>query len=289
MGLFDRKYRKMVKEAKMEAMAKEEADKEIQIERAEEQARNISQAGDVNADVIRNYMSLRSVIRENIGKVILGLIMVIGSFLVIGWEFTLATVVVFGLGIRFYTRRFYSPSATHLLEIQMEENKPVFINSYWMPSFIFDMVNTEGLVNQVISNFNGTRHTLYIVKKIDWDPENPNIPVKVHFSWIHFPAHKFLLQKETYRVMVEYLNRLIVLNYKERHLRDIHTWATVRAQTKSRFDAIGLGKTGGIPEISEEMDRLVDEVARLERENDNIETNISLKNNGEEDDDDTEE
>lgn len=289
MGLLDRKYRKMVKEAKMEAMAKEEADKEIQMERAEEQARNISQAGDVNADVIRNYMSLRSVIRENIGKVILGLIMVIGSFLVIGWEFTLATVVVFGLGIRFYTRRFYSPSATHLLEIQMEENKPVFINSYWMPSFIFDMVNTEGLVNQVISNFNGTRHTLYIVKKIDWDPENPNIPVKVHFSWIHFPAHKFLLQKETYRVMVEYLNRLIVLNYKERHLRDIHTWATVRAQTKSRFDAIGLGKTGGIPEISEEMDRLVDEVARLERENDNIETNISLKNNGEEDEDDTEE
>ncbi|MCL5794435.1 MAG: hypothetical protein M1138_06380 [Candidatus Thermoplasmatota archaeon] len=283
--MFNRKYKKMVKEAKMQAMAKEEAEKQLQLEKAQAEVQaddELSHAGDVNADAVRNYMSIRSVIRENIGKVIFGSVMVIAALVVIGWEFTLATLVVFALGIRFYTRRFYTPSATHLLEIQMEADKPVYINSYWVPSFIFDMVNTEGLVNQVVSNFNGSRHTLYIVKKIDWDPENPDIPVKIHFSWIHFPAHKFLLQKETYRIMVEFLNRLIVLNYKERELRDIHTWATVRAQTKSRLEAIGLGKTGGIPEITEEMDRLVDEIARFEKENDDIERNVSVSTSGEE-------
>jgi len=232
--------------------------------------------GQANLGWLRYYMSKTAIIRENLRYIIIGAVISVVEYIVVGPIFTLSTLLVFGVVLRYYTEKFYHPASVHLLEIRMDQEKQVGFYSWHIAEEIFDHINTDKLVNQIRTNLDGHKHTMYIVSKIDWDEEDPRIPKVIHFSWIHFPAYNFLLKKDTYAIMVDYLNRLIVLNFKQRELMDIHAWAMTKDQTRQRFESLNLAKTGGIAEIREEEDRIVDEITRFEKDNGLLEETLNV-------------
>lgn len=215
-----------------------------------------------NYEVLRRTMSFRNDLRENILWIILGSIILFVEYLLVGIYYTLPTFVVMSIIVKFYTSRFYRVPMQYVLLMKVPENSQVFIGFFGFPLKIFNSINVVGLENMIRTPNYGP---VYLVSDIEFDG---NIPVSMTFSYVHFPEFDFLTKRQTYPVMVEYLNRLIVVDTKLRELMDMNVSAMSAEMTAQRLKRISQGKTEDVFALNRERENLIESIKRLMEDND---------------------
>ena len=271
--LGNRKMKKRGKEIIREIEARQYAERVMNENKAGEvgltQNLEVKGAGTSNADVLRRIMSFRHDLRENIVWILMGALILIIEYLVIGVIFTVVTAVFFSIIVRVFTARFYKVPMQYVLLIRIQEGKPTFVDFLGFPLKLFRYIDTEGLENMFRTPENGV---VYLASDVEFDGE---IPVKITFSWTHFPEYMFLLRKETYAVMAKYLNRLILIDFKLRELLDMNSYAIASEMTTGRLHRIGQGKTEDALNLHSERRDVLQEIAELMKKNDIMEKRFS--------------
>ncbi|MCL5794029.1 MAG: hypothetical protein M1138_04260 [Candidatus Thermoplasmatota archaeon] len=214
-----------------------------------------------NYEALRRTMSFRNDIRENILWIILGAVVLFVEYLLVGIYYTLPTFVVMALIVKMYTSRFYRVPMQYVLLMKVPENSQVFIGFFGFPLKIFNNINVVGLENMIRTPNYGP---VYLVSDIEFDG---NVPVSMTFSYVHFPEFDFLTKRQTYPIMVEYLNRLIVVDTKLRELMDMNVSAMSAEMTAQRLKRISQGKTEDVFALNREREKLIESIKRLMEDN----------------------
>lgn len=210
---------------------------------------------------LSRMMSFWGDMRQNIGWTVVGAILIAIEYLLVGIDYTLPTLVIMGLIIRTYTRRFYKVPMQYILLINIQENRPTFIGFFGFPYKVFNLVDVEGVENMIRTPNYGP---VYLAREIEFEG---SIPVKIKFSYIHFPEFDFVTKRETYPIMVEYLNRLVVLDTKLRETLDLNVAALSADMTQQRLKRISQGKTEDAFSLNRERDNLLKEITELFAQN----------------------
>jgi len=220
-----------------------------------------------NIDVLSELMSLRNDIRENIGWIVLGALLIVLSYFLVGITFTVPTFIVTSLFVYMYTKRFYHVATQSVLLIDLQPNKPVHIEFVNFPYKVFQYIDTIGLTNMV---FSPDRGSIFLANQIEYSDRG--IPVRIKFAWLHFPEHDFVTKKETYTILVEYVNRLVVINAKLKELMDMNTYTLASEMTEQRLKRINEGKMDTVFQLQQEERELTQKIVRLLHENEVIES-----------------
>jgi hypothetical protein len=221
---------------------------------------------------LASIMNVKADIMENLGWIIVGCIILLVEYFIIGILYTLPTFIFMALIIRGYTRRFYRVPLQYVLLTKIEENKQTFVGFFGFPYKIFNYVDTEGVENMIRTPNYGP---VYLASDIVFEGD---IPVKIKFSYIHFSQYDFITKKQTYPLMVEYLNRLIIMDTKLREMMDLNTAAMAADITSQRLKRISQGKTEDVLKLHTEREKLMKEIAEIMNRNEETENNLNKEN-----------
>lgn len=255
---------KMRKEAKevliqMQAQqyAKEKFDKQQQASAESEKGETVNEfQREANYEELSRIMSLRNDIRENIFWIMFGTILLIVEYLLIGPTFLLFSVITFGLVVYIFTGKFYHVHTQKLFLIKLESDRQAFMEFLSIPFKIFRHIDTMRLENSVMTQ----EGPVYMIDDIEFEG---NIPVSMTFAYSHFPAYKFLLKKETYGLMVEYINKLVLVDFKLRSLLDLNTHAVASEMLREKMLRINQGKAEEAAELQKERQQLMKDIAEM--------------------------
>jgi len=265
---------KMKKEAKQKFRDLQSSQMANQMQQQQQQQQ--TEEGEVrtaNYARLASIMNLKADIMENIGWIIVGSVILLIEYFIIGILYTLPTFIFMALIIRGYTRRFYRVPLQYVLLTKIEENRQTFVGFFGFPYKIFNYIDTEGVENMVRTPNYGP---VYLASDIVFEGD---IPVKIKFSYIHFSQYDFITKKQTYPLMVEYLNRLIIMDIKLREMMDLNTAAMAADITSQRLKRISQGKTEDVLKLHSEREKLMKEIAEIMNRNEETENNL---NEGEE-------
>ncbi len=208
-----------------------------------------------NYDELSRIMTVWNDIRENIVWVVFGFFMLILEYLLVGISFLLFSIVFFGLVIWIYTSKFYQVHMQRVLLLKLPSNKQAYMDFLSIPYKIFRHIDTVGLENSIMT----PEGPVYAIDDIEYEGD---IPVRMRFSYSHFPAYKFLMKKETYSLMVEYLNKLILLDFKLRSLMDLNTHAVASEMVREKMRRINEGRVEEATQLQQERQELLKAIAQ---------------------------
>ena len=220
----------------------------------------------VDNSMLSQMFSLKNDIRDNLMWILLGIMLLAVSYEVVGLEFTLTAFVIMGVIVYVYTSKFYHVPLQSVLLLKIPQDQPVQIRFVSFPYRIFQFVNTVGMTNAV---FTPDRGTIFLANDIIYGDNG--YPTAIKFSWIHFPEYSFIMKKEVYAILVEYVNRLILINSKLNELMDLNTYAIASEITENRIKRIGEGKMANVMKLQAEQQELQKKIAQLVHDNDIIE------------------
>ena len=208
-----------------------------------------------NYDELSRIMTVWNDIRENLVWVVFGFFVLAIEYFLVGAAFLLFSVVFFGLFIWVYTSKFYHVHTQRVLLLRLESAKQTYLDFLSIPYKIFRHIDTVGLENSIMT----PEGPVYAIDDIEFEGD---IPAKMRFSYIHFPSYKFLMKKETYSIMVEYLNRLILLDFKLRSLMDLNTHAVASEMVREKMRRINEGRTEEATQLQQERQELLKVIAQ---------------------------
>ena len=226
-----------------------------------------------NYDELSRIMTVWNDIRENIVWVVFGFFMLILEYLLVGISFLLFSIVFFGLVIWIYTSKIYHVHMQRVLLLKLPSNKQAYIDFLSIPYKIFRHIDTVGLENSIMT----PEGPVYAIDDIEYEGD---IPVRMRFSYSHFPAYKFLMKKETYSLMVEYLNKLILLDFKLRALMDLNTHAVASEMVREKMRRINEGRVEEATQLHQERQELLKVIAQQYHDLEIIEKKEELSTEG---------
>ena len=222
----------------------------------------------LNYAKLASIMNVKADIMDNIVWIAVGVIILGVEYALIGPLYMLPTFLFMGLVIRSYTKKFYRVPMQYVLLIKIEEDRQTFIGFFGFPYKVFNYVDIVGVENMIRTPNYGP---VYLAKDIQFDGD---IPVSITFSYVHFPEFDFLTKKQIYPTMVEYLNRLVLLDTKLREMMDMNVSAMSAAMTAQRLKRISQGKTEDVFKLNAEREKLLKEISELVNQNKQVETQI---------------
>lgn len=233
----------MFEKRKLKKAAKEKARDLKSTQMAKELVDSESQdASDVrrtqNYAALEEMASWKNDVRENIGWIIVGTIILGVGTLVAGWEISVPMGLVLGFVTNIVVKRFHHPQYQWLLYIKMETDSATAISWVGIPYRLFQFVDRRGLTNTIETSTYGP---VYLVNDMEVGPSG--IPVAIRFSWMHFPEYQFLLKKRVYNTFVEYLNQLVITDFELNETLNIQSILMGREMTESRMQNINTAKT----------------------------------------------
>ncbi len=208
-----------------------------------------------NFNELSRIMTVWNDIRENLMWVVFGFFVLIIEYVLVGIAFLLFSVVFFGLFIWIYTAKFYHVHTQRVLLLKLGSQSQGYLDFMSIPYKVFRHIDTVGLENTIMTR----EGPVYAIDDIEFEGD---IPVRMRFSYSHFPSYKFLMKKETYNLMVEYLNRLILLDFKLRSLMDLNTHAVASEMLREKMLRINQGKTEEATQLQQERQELLKEIAK---------------------------
>lgn len=234
----------------------------------QEQSQNAGEVRTANYARLASFMNLKADIFDNLGWIIVGVIILGVEYAIIGPLYMFPTFIFMGLVIRSYTKKFYRVPMQYVLLVKMDENKQTFVGFFGFPYKVFNYVDTEGVENMIRTPNYGP---VYLARDLQFDGD---IPVKITFSYIHFSEFDFVTKKQTYPLMVEYLNRLVVQDTKLREMMDLNTAAMASDMTSQRLKRISQGKSEDVFKLNTEREKLLKEIAEIVNRNNQTEEQL---------------
>lgn len=274
-----RKVKKLAKQYRIEMEARKAAsstpDADPNPGNEPESQENSSLYREAKYDEISRLMSLRTDIKDNLAWIILGFLLVMVEYLVVGIAFTLFSVIFFGIVVSVFTSKFYRVNSQPILYISAPPEKTSTIEMLFFPMKIMRHIDTVGLQNMVNSQYGPT----LLIDDIEFEG---NIPLRMKFSWVHFPEMQFILKKETYSIMVEYVNKQQILNFKLRSLLDLNSNAIANEMVIEKFRRINQARTEDASALHKSRQDLLKEIAESFHDLNVIEKKISTPVNPDE-------
>ncbi len=236
-----------------------------------QQAEGEDTRGNVNSSAIREMASLKSILRNNVGFVFIGVLILIAEIFIAGPLYTLGTMLVMVLALYFWLTRLYTPSYIHILLVKMKPSRtgrgsPVVYGYLHIPVSMFGHIETEGVAPSIHDLRYGPG--VYMAEDVEYD--DFGYPARIRFTWMQFPELEFMLKKEMYSIMKEYLERLVIISDKQTELGKFLSIAAAREMTKERFKTIDKAKSLEYEALEDEKNALMGNITRLLKDNDNL-------------------
>jgi hypothetical protein len=253
-----RKAKKMGKEILRNMQAQQYANEQMKQMQTESQSGQGKTLGEferaANFENLRRIMSLKNDIRENLIWVVMGTFLLIVEYFLVGIAFLLFSVMFFGLLIRIYTSKFYHVHMQRVFLLNLGSDTQTYMDFISIPFKIFRHIDTVGLENSIMT----PEGPVFAIDDIEYEGD---IPVRMRFSYSHFPAYKFLMKKETYSLMVQYINRLVLLDFKLRALMDLNTHAVASEMLREKMKRINEGRLEEAAQLQQERQQLLKDIA----------------------------
>lgn len=227
-----------------------------------------SEVRTANYERLASIMSVKADVMDNLGWIIVGMIILAVEYFIVGPLYMLPTFLFMGLVIRSYTKRFYRVPMQYVLLIKMEPDRQTFVGFFGFPYKVFNYVDVEGVENMIRTPNYGP---VYLARDVQFDGD---IPVSIKFSYIHFPEFDFITKKQIYPTMVEYLNRLVLLDTKLREMMDMNISAVAADMTTQRLKRISQGKSEDVFKLNSEREKLLKEISELVNQNNQVEMQL---------------
>lgn len=110
------------------------------------------------------------------------------------WWLVVATIFVANIATYAYVSHTYRPPVVPILKFDAT-NGPMAMESYDVPWGLWDSIAKIG-INYPVQTLRGT---LYMVRKIVWDPLHPSeVPVSIQFDWPHFSDLNFATKQNVF-------------------------------------------------------------------------------------------
>jgi hypothetical protein len=253
-----RKAKKMGQEILRNMQAQQYAEERMKQMQTESQSGQGKTLGEferaANVESLQRIMSLKNDIRENLIWVVMGTFLLIVEYFLVGIAFLLFSAVFFGLLIRIYTYKFYHVHMQRVFLLNLSSDTQTYMDFISIPFKIFRHIDTVGLENSIMT----PEGPVYAIDDIEFEGD---IPVRMRFSYSHFPAYKFLMKKEAYSLMVQYINRLVLLDFKLRALMDLNTHAVASEMLREKMKRINEGKLEEAAQLQQERQQLLKDIA----------------------------
>ena len=191
-----------------------------------------------NVEALSRIATWKNDIQENLGWVILGSILITISYFLVGIEFIIPLGLIGALVVRTIVMKFHHPAYQWLLLIKMNKGESAYIRWIGVPSKLFAFIDLEGMANTIMTDTYGP---VFLIRDIEFGPAG--IPVRIKFAWIHFPEFKFLLKKEVYASLIEYLNKLVYADYLLQETMEFSTTSKAKDMTAERMANMSRAKT----------------------------------------------
>jgi hypothetical protein len=175
------------------------------------------------------------------------------------------------LALYFWLTRLYTPSYIHILLVKMKPSKtgrgsPVVYGYLHIPVSMFLHIETEGVAPSIHDLRYGPG--VYMAEDVAYDEFG--YPSRIKFTWMQFPELEFMLKKEMYSIMKEYLERLVIISDKQTELGKFLSIAAAREMTKERFKTIDKAKSLEYEALEDEKQAMMANISRLLKDNDNL-------------------
>ena len=236
-----------------------------------QQAEEEDTRGNINSSAIREMASIKYILRNNVGFVFIGVLILIAEIFIAGLLYTLGTMAVMVLALYFWLTRLYTPSYIHILLVKMKPSKtgrgsPVVYGYLHIPVSMFLHIETEGVAPSIHDLRYGPG--VYMAEDVAYDEFG--YPSRIKFTWMQFPELEFMLKKEMYSIMKEYLERLVIISDKQTELGKFLSIAAAREMTKERFKTIDKAKSLEYEALEDEKQAMMANISRLLKDNDNL-------------------
>ena len=228
-----RKINKLAKAKALELAATKQAQEAVSSQSSKDGTRYAR-----NVDALSRLATWKNDIRENLGWVILGSILIIISYFLVGIEFIIPLGLIGALLVRTIVMKFHHPSYQWLLLIKIRKEESAYIRWIGVPSKLFAFIDLQGMANTVMTDTYGP---VFLIRDIEFGPAG--IPVRIKFAWIHFPEFQFVLKKEVYASLIEYLNKLVYADYLLQETMEFSSTSKAKDMTAERMANVSRAKT----------------------------------------------
>lgn len=243
--------------ATQEAMKqyKEPSREELEYQRKQEERSRLR-------EILRRYASTSEIIRESFWSIILGAIPIILELILMGPVWTIATVAIYGAFFWWYTGSMIIREGIRVYEISIESHESIF-RMHIVPLRLWNLINHNTNVPPASLKYRG--HNVYLANKVNYDPYTGLIE-SIDYAWIHFNQLEYASNKKVLDNAVEYLENLITLNSKLKHLNKYYAKKYAIETTEERFDAVNAAYSS--PEDSQgTIEDLEAKISELTRDN----------------------
>ena len=216
------------------------------------------------------YASWRAIVRKSLPQIFIGLILAYVEYLIIGFEYTLGSVMVLMPIIYLYTKSLRSANGVYLLEVSTDTGSTQ-IWRYLIPTELWALIEFKHPLVPGMVKMNG--HDVYLATRV-WMIEGTNLIYKVRLSWFHFNQLEYARNRDVLEKAIEFATNLAMENSELEKLRHMESVLEGKRQKKEELDLIDSAYRENpfllkkrIDDVEQKIDRMVSQNVFLLRGN----------------------
>jgi hypothetical protein len=221
---------------------------------------------DETRDKVEKFVSIRNVFKKAAPQIILGLVVAIVEYMVIGPLYTIASVLVFTPVIYFYSKSLRHFQGKILLEIYTSKGI-TYLYKYLIPDELWKMMKFE--VPPLPGFIRLNDEDVYIATRT-WKIDGTNTIYKVKLAWLHRNISDWIQNQEVFERVISFAENLQRLNNELEKLYVIQAKEESKQDKKGFIRAISSVYRDDPSEMNKKISETKESISTLEKQNEDL-------------------